>query len=119
MAGAAYRRVTPRPLITDGDLSKDITTDWVDVQGLNQITVHYKWSGTDPVGEMKVEADVSAPPHKTANAYDIPLSPSASVDSDDGADTIVLTGPLSRWRIKWVATSGTGTLNAYWQGHQV
>lgn len=119
MAGAAYRRVTPRPLVEDGDMSADFNSEWIDVAGLNQITIHYKWTGTSPLGELKIEADVSAPPHKTAITYLVPLTPTATIDEDSGEDSIVLAGPLSRWRVKWVRTSGIGTLNAYWQGHQV
>jgi len=89
------------------------------VAGLNQITIHYKWSGTSPIGELTVEADMSAPPHATANAYEVPVSPLAQIDTDSGVDTIVLTGPLSRWRLKYTSTSGTGTIQSFWQGHQV
>lgn len=119
MAGAAYRRVVPRPLVTDGDMSSDFQSEWIDVAGLNQITIHYKWTGVDPIGSVKIQADVSENPHKTPITYDVPLSPTIDIDSNSGEDSIVLTGPLSRWRLIWDSTSGSGTFNAYWQGHQV
>jgi len=118
MAGAAYRRVSPRPLLTAGDMSGDVVGDWIDVAGVNEITIHYKWSGTSPVGVMTVEADLSAPPHNVADVYQIFPSPTPNILVDSGSESIVLNGPLQRFRVSYIATSGTGTINAKWQAHQ-
>jgi hypothetical protein len=119
MAGAAFRRSLPVQFLTDGDMSADVTSDWVENKaGLNEITILYKFTGIDVNGEIFAEADASPFPHSTPDVYDLALTPSATLTGTNGTGSIVLSAPVSRWRIRYDRTAGTGTLSANWQGHQ-
>ena len=121
------------PVITNGNMSGNITSAVTILQSTTLGSYSLSWAGTSPVGTIKLQAsdDFSVFPNGVTNNAgtwtDLPLS----VSLDDGAIATAFSAPVSgntgtgyiEWstgayalRLVFTATSGTGTLQATFNG---
>lgn len=113
--------IQPFHNITDGDMSDDIVSEPTNVQYIDRITVQLIYTGT-PVGSFYVETSLNYTPpitgavdNATWSALRLSPAPVASGTADD--ILIDITQTATPWlRIRYVSTSGTGTLNSYVSG---
>ena len=103
-------------LIESGDMSSDITSSVQENFEVMYTTVYIWWSGTSPVGTVSVFARVNPEKEKTPIYQQLTLSSSLVVTGNTGSLTVNFNAPLGQWYIKYNATSGTGTMNATWEG---
>lgn len=119
----------PQPIIVNGDMSADITSDPVVMQSLSGMGFHVTWSGSTPIGTLAVQIsnDYSiGPTGDVLNAgtwVTIELSVGGNV-----VTSIPITGNTGKGfidvektmayaiRLFYDNTSGTGTLNAVANG---
>lgn len=110
---------SPFPVITNGDMSGNITSAITITQKLSMISYSVSWVGTAPVGAMTVEvsndysvnADGSVKNPGTWNA--LPLSAVCTVTGnvDNGFIDIDATAGFAL-RLVYTRTSGTGSMQA-------
>lgn len=108
----------PFPVIVDGDMSGDITSDVTIINYMSGVSYDISWTGT-PTGTFSVEVsnsystnpDGSVANAGTWSAVTLSGSVTASGSADNGM--INLAGlEVYAIRLVYTATSGTGTLNA-------
>ena len=112
------QQLEPHLVITNGDMSGDLTSAVTIIQKLSLLSYSCVWSGTSPSGTISVEtsndyskaADGSV--SNAGNWVTVPLSSTPLVSGNSGAGIIDL-GTLSAYaiRLKYTHSSGTGTLN--------
>lgn len=110
---------SPMQVITNGDMSGNITSKVTIIQNLSMLSYDIAWSGSAPVGVMSVQlsntysqnADGSI--RNPGNWTTIILSVPAPVSGDTGNGMIDVdaTGAYAV-RLVYTRTSGTGSLNA-------
>lgn len=110
---------SPHPVIVDGDMSGDITSEPTIVQKLSMVSYDISWAGTAPVGTMSVQvsntysqnADGSV--RNAGNWYDLPLSDVTDVSGSTGTGFIDIeaTGAYAI-RLVYTFTSGVGVMQA-------
>jgi len=109
----------PYPVITNGDMSGDITSDVTIIQNLSLIGYDISWTGSSPVGVMSVQVsntyslNSDGTVKNSGNWTTLTLSTPANVSGNTGNGFIDvdLTG-ANAIRLVYTRTSGTGTLNA-------
>lgn len=110
-------QLNPQPVIINGDMSGDLTSLVTIIQKISKISYTCDWNGSSPVGEIIVEvsndysqnADGSV---KNAGSWEqLPLSATASVTGNTGIGAIDIESSFYAIRLKYIRTSGTGTLN--------
>jgi len=109
----------PHPVITNGDMSANITSAVTIIQMLSLISYSVSWTGASPVGEIIVEvsddyalnADGSV---KNAGTWSpLPLSATATVTGNSDSGVIDISSmPAYAIRLRYARTSGTGTLTS-------
>jgi hypothetical protein len=114
----------PFSVVTDGDMSGNITSDITIIQQLSMVSYGYTWTGTSPVGTIKVQAsndysvDAGGNVKNAGNWATLTLdnggTPAAAIDltgnSGTGLIDIVQTAGYAL-RTVYTRTSGVGTLN--------
>lgn len=96
-------------MIDSGDMSADITSEIVNVINLDQASVYVSWSGTSPVGEIKVEAQNG----DNETWYELDFNSTMTVSGNTGDLQIIFNQmPFTSIRLFYDRTSGIGTLNA-------
>lgn len=96
-------------MVTDGDMSANITSEIVNVQNLDQGSILVEWSGTTPVGTLTVEARNG----ESQSWYELDFNATMSVSGNTGSHQIVFNSmPFTDIRLKYAFSSGTGTLDA-------
>lgn len=119
----------PQPVIVDGDMSGDITSDPTILQSLTVGAYSYSWSGTSPVGNISVEIsnDYALNPDgtvKNAGTWTqiyFTLNGSsvvneAPVSGNTGTGIIEWSTGAYAIRTKYSRDSGTGTLQSVING---
>lgn len=108
----------PYPVIQDGDMSDDITSEVTIIQKLSMISYGLSWNGSTPVGTAQIQvsndySENSDGSVRNAGTWnDLPdMSAAISGNSGNGAFDIVATG-FYAIRLVYTATSGTGLLQA-------
>lgn len=109
----------PFPVIQDGDMSGSITSKITIIQQLSLISYSISWSGASPVGSVVVEvsndytqeADGSVRNPGIWNALPLDSATSVSGNSGNGFIDIDLNSGYAL-RLRYVSTSGTGTMQA-------
>ena len=109
----------PFSVITNGDMSANITSAVTIIQNTPLVSYDISWTGTSPVGEMTVEV---------SNTYSV--NPDGTVRNPGNWTTLTLSAPTTvsgspgngfidldvtsayAVRLKYTRTSGTGTMNA-------
>lgn len=115
--------LAPFPVIVDGDMSGNLTSKVTIMDNLSMVSYSVSWVGTSPVGEIVCEvsndystnADGSVRNAGTWN--ELPLSTVAAVsgNADNGFLDIDAQAGYAL-RLRYLRTSGIGTLNAVVKG---
>ena len=102
-------------MIDQGDLSGDITSNITNVENLDKCSIAVSWSGTSPVGTIIVESR-----NGTKESWNAVEFPTITVSGNTGNHSIVFREmSFTDLRLRYVATSGTGTLDAVYTSKQV
>lgn len=116
--------IKPYSVITDGDMSGNITSEVTIVQQLSMISYGYSWTGTSPIGTIKVQAsndysiDAGGNVKNAGNWATLTLDNGGTAvtaidvtgNSGTGMIDIVQTAGYAL-RTVYTASSGTGVLN--------
>lgn len=106
-------------VITNGDMSGSLTSKVTIIDNLSMVSYQISWVGTSPLGSIVLEGSddytvngagaVSNP----GNWVTLPLSatPTVTGNADSGMIDVVSTA-IHAIRIRYIRTSGVGTLNA-------
>lgn len=79
------------------------------VEGIDQSSIQVVWSGTAPVGEMKVLARNG----KSNEFYELDFDESLPVTGNsDTMFILIKTSPFTEIKLRYERTSGTGTMTA-------
>lgn len=97
------------PIVTNGDMSSDITSDITDLSKVDGYAVYAKWTGT-PQGSIKLQVSVDG-----INYVDLDGS-STVVNNAGEALWEVTTAFYDKVRLVYTSSSSTGTLNAQING---
>lgn len=96
-------------MIDAGDMSADITSEIVNVINLDKASIHIAWTGSTPVGELKVDARNG----ENDPWYELDFNTTLSVSGNSGDSQIVFNElPFTDIRLRYVRTSGTGSVDA-------
>lgn len=115
----AYNLLFPVPIVTAGDMSDDIESRIIEVRNQDNVGIQLHWEG-DAVGSFGVQISMTHVEDAAGNVLvegdwvDLPLNPSvaaAGVDDDAYIDLNQLSAAYVR--LVYVATSGSGTLEAH------
>lgn len=109
----------PQLVITNGDMSGNITSLPTIVQKLSMIGYDISWTGTAPVGVMSVQvsntysknADGSVKNAGSWTTLTLSSTPTVSGSTGNGFVDVDATGAYAI-RLVYTRTSGTGTMNA-------
>jgi len=126
----AYRpEVAPVQVITNGDMSKDITSKVTIIQKISMMSYSYKWAATSPDGTISIQVsnDYSLNPDGTVknsgtwetitvNQGGTPTT-TLTVSGNSGTGFVDI-DQLGAYAIRTIYTysSGTGTLQAWFVG---
>lgn len=106
--------IKPFHLMTDGNMSGNLTSDLVDVSYTDNIGFQLNFTGT-PTGDFSVEGSIDYDDHlQTGNWSELTFS--TTPQALGAADTHLLNlnqVPYKKLRVKYTRTSGSGTLNIY------
>jgi len=113
----------PTPVITNGAMVGNLTSAITILSNLSMMSYSYTWSGTSPVGTIVVEVsndytqDSSGATANPGTWDALPLSVAPSVSGNTGTGFVDI-DQLGAYaiRTRYIATSGTGTLNAIFKG---
>lgn len=96
-------------IVTDGNMSSNITSSMVDLSKTDGYSVYAKWTGS-PVGVIELRASLDG-------INFVPISGSATnVNSAGDALWEITTAFYDKIIVVYTATSGTGTLNVQING---
>ncbi len=103
-------------MIDAGDISANVTSSEVNVINLDKASVFVSWTGTSPVGELKVEAKNA----DNGTWFELDMGGPISISGNSGNHTLLFNElPHNTIRILYVWTSGSGSLNAVLAAKQV
>lgn len=101
----------PHRIINDGDMASDIDTNTTtQTKYLDKITYEVSWTGTSPVGEIFIDRRVK---NEWAT---LDFGSEITISGNSGSHQIEINRPADELRVRYVATSGTGTLNVWVSG---
>jgi len=117
----------PEQVITNGDMSADITSDVTILQQKSLVCYQLSWTGTSPVGTVSVQGSndyslnadgsVNDPGTWTTLTLNVNGTPSTtiSISGNSGDELIDPIGPTGLYAIRLIYTfvSGTGTLQSF------
>jgi Flp pilus assembly protein TadG len=110
---------SPFQCIVNGNMASNITSAVTIIQNLSMLSYDISWAGSSPVGNIVVEVsntytqNADGTVRNPGNWTAITLSSSTSVSGNSGTGFIDIDAIASyAIRIRYVATSGSGTLNA-------
>lgn len=119
----------PQPVITNGDMSANITSSVTLLQSLSSVSFMYYWSGTAPVGTVSIQVSndyslnsvgaVANAGHWVTVELNLNGVPVASIPlSGNSGQGFIDVEPTAAYAIRTVYTftSGVGTLNSVING---
>ncbi len=118
---SSRRPITPHPVITNGNMSADITSAVSIIQSTSMISYDVSWTGTAPVGVMAVQVSNSYSQNadgtvkNAGNWTDLVLSSTPTVSGSPGNGFIDECAAYAI-RIQYRRTSGTGTMQVIVSG---
>lgn len=120
---AITETVTDAGFVVSGmSAGTDIYSKYVNVEGLERGSFQYQWTSSNAVGTFTVEVSNNYDKARDTGDWD-PWTPATTItnpSSNNGDKVIDLGFICFRWvRMKYVRTSGTGTLNAWFNGRGV
>lgn len=96
-------------IVTDGDMSSDITSTELNVEQLDNASVHVSWTSSSIDGTLTAEAKNGS----DGSWYELDFNVTIPVDTDNDFHQLVFRQlPFTHLRLKYTANSGTGALNA-------
>jgi hypothetical protein len=98
---------TPKKIITDGDMSSDVTSQVMHLRIFDNIGLQVGWSGS-PVGTFTVEAS-----NNDTDYAELVMDAMTTANSPNPFLISINQFPYRTLRLKYTATSGSGTLNAW------
>lgn len=106
--------IVPYKIIDDGSMAGDITSAVTDVQYQDNVGIIVAWTGTAPLGELQVEVANDVYNDPDAIVWDaLDFGSTISVAGNTGQHSLNIQSlPYTKIRLKYVRTSGTGTINA-------
>lgn len=109
----------PFPVITNGDMSGNLTSAVSIISNSTLVSYSCRWSGTSPVGSMNVQVsndykqDGQGVVSNAGTWTDVPLSSTPSLSGNTGNGVIDLEGvPAYAIRLQYLFVSGVGTMQA-------
>lgn len=119
---SSRQQLAPYPVVTNGDMSADVISKVTICLKLSELAYEVSWTGT-PTGIFQIETSDSYSLDATGNVKNagiwnaITLSSVPPTSGSDGNGTIMLNQmPGYAVRLKYVRTSGTGTMQAIVNG---
>jgi len=107
--------IQPYKAIDAGDMSGDITqSPPTDAIYLDNMCYHIVWSGSSPVGEIKVQVtnDDYDKTGVVPTWTDLDFGTTIGISGSSGSHILSVNQYPGKWvRIKYIRTSGSGTLN--------
>lgn len=95
------------------DISGSVISAQTSVHNLDKASIHVVWSGSSPVGELKVEATNDNPENPNAVWREVVFATAITISGSSGDHDIVFNElPFNAIRLQYTSTSGSGTLNA-------
>lgn len=94
-------------MVEDGDMSSNITSEVVDIKYMDNIGIHAVFTGT-PDGEIFIDVSNDDGSNWTTLSFDSDILVSAAGDHNINVNQC----PFQKIRLRYVASSGSGTLNA-------
>lgn len=92
------------------DISTNQESNITDVLYLDQASIHLTWTGTSPVGEIKVMAQNG----EKDTYFELDFGSTISISGNTGEHVLILSEmPFTSLRLDFLSTSGTGSLTAY------
>ncbi len=111
--------LSPHPVIVDGDMSGNITSEVTIIQNISEFSYDISWTGTTPIGVMSVEAtntytqNADGTVRDAGNWNPIPLNTTPAVSDNTGNGFIEIDSQAGyAVRLVYTRTSGTGTMQA-------
>jgi hypothetical protein len=107
----------PHKVIDAGDMSGDLTSDTSNIETVDDVAYLVEWSGTSPVGEMKVDVRNrmfgTSGEEEFTSWVELSFPGVMTVSGNSGSMQIELRAPnASQIRLRYVSDSGDGTMNA-------
>lgn len=106
--------IVPYKIIDDGSMATDITSDVTGIQYMDNASIIVSWSGTAPVGELQVEVANVVKDDPDATIWSVlEFGTTIPVSGATGQHTLNMSNlTFSALRLKYLRTSGSGTMNA-------
>jgi len=100
-------------MLNEADMSAPTTSNLTEVSNLDKASIHIVWSGTAPIGTLKVESTNDDASNPLAVWREVLFSTAIEVTGDNGDHDLVFNElPFNAIRLVYTPTSGTGVLNA-------
>ena len=111
--------LSPNQVITNGDMSGNITSKVTIIQNMSQISYDISWTGSTPVGVMSVQVsntytqNADGTVRNAGNWNTLTLNTPANVSGNTGNGFIDIdANGAYAMRLVYTVGSGTGTMNA-------
>lgn len=107
--------ITPFAAINGASMAANIVGEHTDLMHLDNVAYFVKWTGTSPIGVIKVQVtNDSLEPGKPAAVWqDLDFGTPISISGNSGSHLININQmPAKHMRITYEASSGTGALTA-------
>lgn len=101
--------IKPYHLLTDGDMSADVTSSAVNVTYTDNIGIQLSWTGSSPVGNFYVQGTIDGSTWTALDFGTIPTAGGAAGDHLLNMNNL----PYEQIRVFYDRTSGSGTLQAW------
>lgn len=100
-------------MLSEASLSSPHTSEITEVSNLDKASIHIVWSGTSPIGTIKVESTNDDAKNPNAVWREVVFNATIELSGNTGDHDLVFNElPFNAIRISYTPTSGTGTLNA-------
>lgn len=115
--------LSPYSVVTNGDMSGNITSKVSMLQNVSMLSYSIKWAGSSPVGAITVEVsndysqDASGAVANPGTWNELPLSDTTDISGNSGKGFIDIDAIAGlAVRLVYTRVSGTGTLNVMVNG---
>lgn len=106
----------PYKVIDDGDISGDVTSSSTNIEFLDSVTYLVQWTGSTPIGVLYVDVRQKTggePDGFNTSWITLEFGETISVSGASGGHTISIENKaFTESRLRFVSTSGSGTMQA-------